>query len=351
MRTACATVQHMGRESEIAGAATRGALWVGVDVGGTNVRAGVEDGQGHLLSWVSYPHRMAPGQFHAIAEAAARALREARAEWADVAGVGVGIAGLIDSPAGVVMDAGNLGWRGLSLGPELCRQFGVPVVIENDVCSSALSELAALPDSEALPWLYVSVGTGVGACLVIDPDEGRLLCLNVGHLPVPGESRPCPCGKHGCLETVASGAAFTRAAAERIAADPGHSLNARAASLTGKDVVDAALQGDPLSLEVLAAAGATCGHAVANLVNLFLPAGVGLAGGMLTPGSPYLAALLDAARDDIEPWLQAKFQFHCGRVGEKSGVKGVLKLARRRLAESASVGARSRAGPPTPGPQ
>ena len=351
MRTACATVQHMGRESEIAGAATRGALWVGVDVGGTNVRAGVEDGQGHLLSWVSYPHRMAPGQFHAIAEAAARALREARAEWADVAGVGVGIAGLIDSPAGVVMDAGNLGWRGLSLGPELCRQFGVPVVIENDVCSSALSELAALPDSAALPWLYVSVGTGVGACLVIDPDEGRLLCLNVGNLPVAGESRPCPCGKHGCLETVASGAAFTRAAAERIAADPGHSLNARAASLTGKDVVDAALQGDPLSLEVLAAAGATCGHAVANLVNLFLPAGVGLAGGMLTPGSPYLAALLDAARDDIEPWLQAKFQFHCGRGGEKSGVKGVVKLARRRLAESASVGARSRAVPPTPGPQ
>jgi glucokinase len=344
----------MGRESEVAEGAAPAALWVGVDVGGTNVRAGVEDGHGHLLSWVSYPHRMAPGQFHAIAEAAASALEEAGAEWADVAGVGVGIAGLIDSPAGVVMDAGNLGWHGLSLGPELSRQLGVPVVIENDVCSSALSELAVLPGGPALPWLYVSIGTGVGACLVLDADEGRLLCLNVGHLPVPGESRPCACGKHGCLETVASGAAFTRAAAERIAADPGHSLNADVASLTGKDVVDAALQGDALCLEVLAAAGATCGHAVANLVNLFLPAGVGLAGGMLTPGSPYLVALLDAARDDIAPWLQAKFQFHCARVGEEAGVKGVVELARRRLTERARVGAASRgpsssAVPLTPG--
>ena len=341
----------MAPESGIAGAATGGGLWVGVDVGGTNVRAGVEDGQGQLLSWVSYPHRMAPGQFHAVTEAAARALTEARADWADVAGVGVGIAGLIDSPAGVVMDAGNLGWRGLSLGLELGRQLGVPVVIENDVCSSAVSEISVLPGGPALPWLYVSVGTGVGACLVLEPDEGRLLCLNVGHLAVPGESRPCPCGKHGCLETVASGAAFTRAAAERIAADPDHPLNARAASLTGKDVVDAALQGDPLCFEVLVAAGATCGHAVANLVNLFIPAGVGLAGGMLTPGSPYLAALLDAARQDIEPWLQAKFQFHCGRVGEKAGVKGVIELARRRLSERARAGATSLAVPPTPGPQ
>jgi glucokinase len=302
-------------------------------VGGTNVRAGAVDEGGHLLSWVSYPHRMKPGQVHAIPEAAGKALAMAHLAWPDVVAVGIGIAGLVDSHAGVVVDAGNLGWHDLALGPELSARLGVPVVIENDVCSAAVAELAVLPGGPVSPWLYLSVGTGVGACVVLDTADGFPLCLNVGHLPVPGGSLLCPCGKYGCLETVASGTAFTRAASARIAANPGHLLHGRAATITGKDVVDSAIEGDVISLEVLAAAGAACGHAVANLVNMFIPAGVGLAGGMIGPGSPYLVALLDAARSDIAPWMQAKFEFRCGRVGERAGVTGVVELVKRRLAE------------------
>lgn len=302
-------------------------------MGGTNVRAGTVDEGGHLLSWVSYSHRMRPGQFHAVPEAAGKALEMARLAWPDVVAVGVGIAGLVDSHAGLVVDAGNLGWHNLALGPELSARLGVPVVIENDVCASAVAELSVLPGGPVSPWLYLSVGTGVGACVVLDTADEHPLCLNVGHLPVPGGSLLCPCGKYGCLETVASGTAFTRAASARIAADPDHVLHARAATITGKDVVDSAMQGDAISLEVLAAAGAACGQAVANLVNMFIPAGVGLAGGMIGPGSPYLVALLAAARRDITAWMQAKFEFQCGRVGEQGGVTGVVELAKRRLAE------------------
>jgi glucokinase len=302
-----------------------------VDLGGTNVRAGAVDEDGHLLSWVAYAHGMRPGQFHAIAEAAARALAMAQLTWADVAGMGVGIAGLVDATSGLVLNAGNLGWRDLPLGPELSARLGVPVVIENDVCASAVAEMAVLPGGPVSPWLYLSVGTGIGAGVVLGPVEPDILCLDVGHLPVAGGSRPCSCGKYGCLETVASGTAFTSAARALIAADPGHALHARSATITGKDVLDAALQGDATSLGVLATAGDACGRAVAHLVNLVIPAGVGLAGGMMAPGSPYLVALLDAARRDIATWLQEKFRFHCARVGEKGGVTGVVQLARRRL--------------------
>lgn len=301
-------------------------------MGGTNVRAGAIGTDGQLLSWVAYPHRMRPGQDHAVVDAARKALDMAHLAWADVVAVGVGIAGLVDSQTGLVVDAGNLGWHDLPLGPELSERLGVPVVIENDVCASAVAELAVVPDGPVSPWLYVSVGTGVGACVVLDALYGRPLCLNVGHLPVPGGCQLCPCGKVGCLESVASGMAFTRAASVRIAADPDHMLHAGAATITGRDVVDCAKQGDAISLEVLANAGAACGHAVANLVNMFIPAGVGLAGGMIEPGSPYLEALLDAARSDITPWMQAKFEFQCGRVGERAGVTGVVELAKRRLA-------------------
>ncbi len=331
------------------GASGPPATWVGVDVGGTNVRAGAVDEDGHLLSWLSYPHRMRPGQFHAVPEAATKALDMARLSWAEVAAVGVGIAGLVDSHAGLVIDAGNLGWHDLDLGRQLSQQLGVPVVIENDVCASAIAELAVLPGGPVSPWLYLSVGTGVGACVVLDTADGHPLCLNVGHLPVPGGSRLCPCGKYGCLETVASGTAFTREAAARIAADPGHVLHSRAATITGQDVVDSAMAGDALSLEVLAAAGTAGGGAVANLVNMFIPAGVGLAGGMMAPGSPYLVALLDAARGDITQWMQARFEFGCGRVGGTAGVTGVVELARRRLAGAPAPRPPARSAV-TPGP-
>jgi glucokinase len=281
-----------------------------------------------MLGWVSYAHRAKPGEFvPTVAEAAAQALDRARLTWADVAGMGVAIAGLVDSRTGMVVDSANLGWHGFALGPELSGRWGVPVVIENDVCASALAELAALPGGPVSPWLYVSVGTGIGACVVPDHAGRSLLCLNAGHVPVPGGSAPCLCGRTGCLETVASGTAFTRAAAARVAAVPGHRLRARAGPLTGKDVVDAARAGDPISLEVLAAAGEACGHAVANLVNLMFPAGVGLAGGMVAPGSPYLAALLDAARHDIPTWMQEKFEFHYPRLGDRAGVIGAVQLA------------------------
>jgi glucokinase len=312
-----------------------GRTWVGVDIGGTNVRAGCLDDDGHIASWVSRPHGMASGQFHAIEEAAAEVLGEVGLGWSGVAGLGVAVAAVVDSPAGVVLDSANLGLRCLPLGTDLRQRLGVPVTIENDVCASALAEMVALPHASAPPWLYMSVGTGVGACLVLGPAEGRVLCLDIGHIPLPGESGRCRCGKVGCLETIASGAAIARAASARIAADPGHILRQRLGHITGKDVFEAALQGDETCRDIIAAAGAACGRGVGNLVNLLNPSGVGLGGGMFTSGSPYLAALVEAARSEIRPWMQDRLQFEAARLGEKAGVIGAVRLAQRR-----------RAGPP-----
>jgi len=306
--------------------------WAGVDIGGTNVRAGLMDGQGHLLGWVSYPHRMAAGEFHAVAEAAHQALDIAQLTWSDVAGMGVAVAGLVDNSAGVVLDSANLGWHGLPLEAELHRRVGVPVLIENDVCASALAEFAGLRGEIPVPWLYISVGTGVGACLVLDKVEGQLLCLDVGHIPTPDGSRLCTCGKWGCLETVASGASLTQTAKARIAADPAHTLNSRVATITGRDVLDATAEGDRTCIEVVTAAGRACGMAVANLVNLLTPGGVGLAGRMFAPGSPYLEALTEVALKDVKPWLKDRFPFYIALLGERAGVIGAVELARRRLA-------------------
>ena len=307
--------------------------WIGVDVGGTNVRAGVLDVQGCLSGWVSYPHRMTSGEFRCIAEAACKALSMADLTWRNVIGMGVAIAGVVDSSAGVVLRSGNLGWQELPLEAELHGRLGVPVVILNDVSASAVAELAALPGGSVSPWLYVSVGTGVAACVILDPVEERLGCvLDIGDTPAPVESWHCQRGEYGGLESVASGSAIMRAARTRIAADPSHSLNARVATITGNDLVDAASQGDPVSLEVLAKAGRVCGRAIASLVNIFTPAGVGLGGGVMAPGSPYVAALIDEAQSAMIPWKRDRAPFHCARLGEQAGVIGASELTKRRLA-------------------
>ena len=196
-------------------------------MGGTNVHAGCLDDQGQLLGWVSYPHEMADGDFECIGVAANKALDLARLTWADIRGMGVAIAGIVDSSSGLVLDSANLGWHDLPLQAELERRLAVPVTIENDVCASALAEVDVQRGGRAGPWLYVSIGTGIGACLVLDPLHGQLLCLDVGHIPIGGKplqggsARRCRCGKYDCLETVASGAAFTAAAKARISAESG----------------------------------------------------------------------------------------------------------------------------------
>ena len=324
------------------GAAGRRPMWIGLDVGGTNVRAGCVDDTGNLYGWVSYPHRMAAGEFHCIQDAATRSLDAAGISWADVGGAGVAVAGLVDSASGTVLDSANLGWRNLALQTEMERRLPVPFTVENDVCASALAELRMAPIERTCPWLYVSIGTGVGACLVLDSAEGRLLCLDVGHIPIGGdvavgERKLCRCGRHGCLETLASGAALAAAASARISMYPGHGLYSRVGTISGQEVLSASMKGDPVCTEVLEAAGRACGHAVANLVNLLTPAGVGLSGRMVSSGSPYLLGLLEAARAEVKSWLRDLCPFDLAGLGGKAGVIGAAALARRRLAASSAI--------------
>ena len=321
-------------------------MWLGVELGGQTCGPAAPTAAGTLRAAVAYPHGLKRGEPGIIAEAADKALDAAQLTWEGIAGVAVGIAGLVDWHSGVVIDAGNLGWHDYELGRELARRFGLPVMVENDVCAAAMAEMADMPVTTA-PWLYVSVGTGVGALVVISARLGDVLCLNVGHIPVPGSSAPCACGRRGCLEALASGPAFTRAVRSRIADHPGHRLFPRLSSVQGKDVLDAALSGDALCTEVLSGSGSACGWAVAELVDLFTPAGVVLAGHMLGPGSPYLSAVVAAARARIEPWMQERFcSLQRSRRGEDRGHRTGAATSRASAGGAGPAGA----GPAGPGP-
>ena len=277
-----------------AGAAAT-AVVAGVDVGGTKVAVLLVAADGTTLARAVRPMttRSAPDGIEPIVGAIRAALEAAGAAADDLAAIGVGVPGRID-PDGVVRLAANLGWHDIPLAARLSAEFGVPCAVGNDVRSAA----AGLLDTEIAGGVrnlaYVAVGTGIGAGLVLD---GRLhlgtrgMAGEIGHVIVEPEGASCSCGQRGCLETVASGPAIARRAAEAIAAG-GSSVLRDVRPLTAKAVYEAAGEGDPLACSIVEEVGRALARAIAGLVLTCDLELVLLGGGVAGAGSLFLDPIL-----------------------------------------------------------
>jgi predicted NBD/HSP70 family sugar kinase len=185
---------------------------IGLDIGATKTLGVVDDDHGAIRASVRRP--TVPGAQGVLATAAevVEALRREVGEAAD-GPVGVGVPGLVDTREGAVKHAVNLGVDGdwLPVGRLLAELVGVPVLVENDVNAATLGAVAL---SGADDLVYLSIGTGLAAGLVLD---GRLrrgdhgAAGEIGHVPVDPAGSRCSCGQRGCLETVASGSALATA--------------------------------------------------------------------------------------------------------------------------------------------
>jgi glucokinase len=273
-------------------------LLVGVDVGGSKIAVLVTDtalavrGRHTLPADVGAPERAVDVIVGAIEAALAHARSDIRA----VAAVGVGVPGRVDSVAGTVTQAVNLGWYDLPLGPRLAEVFGAPVALENDVRAGALGlrERRVLGDVD--DFAYLSVGTGIAAGIVLD---GRLrrgprgLAGEIGHIVVDVNGPACPCGLRGCLETVAAGPAVARRAAEALAAG-GRSVLRDVSPLRASDVYEAAAAGDPLAVRVADDVAALLARAVHLLAMAYDLEVVAVGGGLARARDAFLDPLLRA---------------------------------------------------------
>jgi predicted NBD/HSP70 family sugar kinase len=202
---------------------------------------------------------------------------------APVLGIGVGTPGVID-PDGTVLEAANLDWHGLDLGPELRERFDIPVSIANDAAMAALIEYRRRPTERNL--ILVKLGRGVGAGVVIDGALHRgehSAAGEIGHVRVRDDGDPCRCGNTGCLETVASVPAILR----RVGADP-ERAPWDALALAG-------LFGDEPVRQALSEAGRYLGMVLANVVALLDIGHVVLALDVRNAGD----ALIDEMRTEL----------------------------------------------------
>ena len=311
-------------------------LACGIDVGGTKIAGGVVDADGRILEELKVE---SPAEDAGAMEKAIAALVTDLASRHDIACVGIGAAGYIDSGRAHVLFAPNLAWRDLDLKAELEARVHLPVVVENDANAAAWGEFVFGAGKDIDDLLLVTVGTGVGGGIVLD---GKLhrgafgVAAEIGHMRVVPGGILCGCGNRGCLESYGSGTALVREA--RAAAEMG-SLLARdlidraggdVSAINGPLITEAARAGDGFAIERLAELGTWLGEGIASLAAVLDPAMVAIGGGV----SEAEDLLIDPIRAAFGKQLTGRghrpvAEIRKAELGNKAGLIGAADLARR----------------------
>jgi predicted NBD/HSP70 family sugar kinase len=261
---------------------------------------------------------------HPALAAAARLVEQALAD-ADVSrdrvlGVGVAMACPVEQNNGVLHPASILpGWEGIDPVSELSSRLGLPVHLDNDANLGALAEVTLGAGRRARAAIYLQLGTGIGAGLIVD---GRLFhggagtAGEVGHVVVDDNGPLCRCGNRGCLETMVSGPALT-----------GLLRDSRGADLSVSEMIALAHGGDLGCRRVIADAGQTVGRVLGALCNVFNPEIIVIGGDLSPAGELLLAPLRESVMRSALPMATRNLEVVAGELGERANVLGALALA------------------------
>lgn len=302
---------------------------LGIDVGGTKILGAVVDAEGRIVDKTRIATDPEKG-LDALPEAVDRFLAEADKP---ISAIGLAVAGFIDHPSGRVALGPNLAFSNPDVGRDIAREYGLPVVVENDANAAAWAENRFGAGKGTRHMLMVTVGTGVGGGIVSD---GKLLrgsrgyAAEFGHIPVAPGGPPCGCGARGCLETMASGTALARMARERAPEHPDSEVvrlaGGRIEALTGALVGKAADVRDPFALELLWDLGTWLGVGLTALAHCFDPELIVVGGGVAQEGE----SVLGGAREEMAERFRGRVApppLVSASLGNDAGVVGAAQLA------------------------
>lgn len=322
-----------------------GPYTIGVDVGGTKILAGVIDGSsGEVVSLhkIASPPVGAEPMMAAVEEACAAVIAEAPAEVQPlIAAIGLGLAGQVDKPNGVLLYAPNLGGgvNNVDIRRPLFERFGLPVVIGNDVEVAALGEGAFGAGKGNNNFACVFVGTGVGGALMQNGQRwmgATGSAGEIGHVIVKAGGRKCGCGGEGHLEAYASRTAIVntmkkavdekgrRSVLEPILRDPNQRVKSRA-------LYNAIQERDQLVIETMLEAGYYLGQGLITLINLYNPSLIVLGGGVIDRIDLLFTTALNEAKRGALRVPGQQVQIVKTALGDQSGVVGAAVMAAQGL--------------------
>jgi glucokinase len=306
---------------------------IGVDAGGTKLLAGVvhED-----LAVGRRVRRLWSGGDRAeVLATMVEAVLDARAEAPDVQAVGFGIPALLDFATGTARSSVHLPLEDVPFRDLMTERLGLPVYVDNDANLAALAEQRQGAARGARNAVMLTLGTGIGSGVVTD---GRLLrgatgaAAELGHMTIDHHGPPCQgtCPGRGCLEVMASGTAIGREGTDAGRREPDSALGravAQRGAVTGEEVTELAVGGDPVARSVMAAIGRNLGAGIASIVNIFEPEVVVVGGGAAAAGD----LLLDPAREVVAQRALRPSRDHVrivpAALGDEAGMIGAALFA------------------------
>jgi len=307
--------------------------YVGVDLGGTNLKLGLVSAGGELLLRHSAATEADRGPDHVLARIAdaVRALCDAAPiGLADVSAVGLGAPGPVDWKAGVVVFAPNLsGWRDIPARDRLHQNLDRPVVLENDANAAAYGEFRCGAGRDVRNLVLLTLGTGIGGGIVLD---GRLFRgpndtgAELGHMVIRHGGRQCGCGNRGCLEAYASATAVVARMGERIeSGDP--SALAERPDFTCRDVFEAAQKGDALAKRIVQETADYLASGITSILHVLNPEMVVLTGGMMGAGDKFLNEVRRRVRETAFERASSACEICWSTLGGDAGILGAALAA------------------------
>ncbi|MCK4460922.1 MAG: ROK family protein [candidate division Zixibacteria bacterium] len=274
-------------------------VYAGIDIGGTNIKFGLVDSDGHVVYRRQRPTMAQKGPtplMHLVTNIAESLLLYAAEEDHHINWLGVGTPGAVDFRTGVVIGpCPNIkGWQGMDIGPRLKERLNMPVYVDNDANLVALAEARLGAAVGAKSVVCVTVGTGIGGGIVLDGALWRgasYSAAELGHISICYDGPQCGCGRQGCIEAYCSSSAILRRARSKLKANPSPTfesiLEGNLENMTIKKLFAALKKGDSVAKETLNETAFYLGTGLAGVVNLLNPDTVVIGGGVADGGGGF----------------------------------------------------------------
>lgn len=312
--------------------------YIGVDLGGTNIAVGIVDEAGCIVAKTStptLPERHYSQIVRDMAACARKCMNELGLTDEDIHSIGIGIPGIADTASAFVIACVNLGWTNIPLGDELHRYFDKPVFVDNDATVAGWAEYQAGVSKGTNSSVFLTLGTGVGAGLVVNGkiwSGTRNAAAELGHLVIEVDGEKCTCGKSGCTERYCSATAIIRMAKEACREHPEseivRSVDGDLSKITAKVVFDAAKEADIIATRIFRRYVKYLTIAVNNCVSFLDPDMIVLGGGVSRAGD----FLLDAVNELLPSYLMFPMlkppKVCLAKLGNDAGIVGAALLGR-----------------------
>jgi len=310
---------------------------IGVDLGGTNLRVAAVNENGGLFDQLSLETLVERGR-EDVVNRLTNGILELVSRWKDryqLAGIGVGIPGIIRMKEGILVASPNLpGWENFNVRAQIAKRLNSPFFLENDANAAALGEKWIGAGRDVRHLCFLTMGTGIGGGLILD---GKIwhgvsgMAAELGHVTLYPGGRLCACGNRGCLEAYAAASAVVKAAREMLqegrASEGLQKLSASSPKMTSAKIYELAKEGDSSAQEIFQMVGRALGMAIANFINIFDLNTFVLGGGAVDAWDAFEKSMFEEVAERSYVWRSDPREIVKSSLGSQAGIFGAAYLA------------------------